>query len=75
MDIFCLHIEKLLRDDVLKEMDAREQSAFLQTHLVQRGHGKAEIAEWGSLVMQNAKMHGCQRIRCFPPGVFNKRKH
>ena len=71
MDIFCLHMEKILQDDVLKEMDAREQSAFLQAHLVQRGHSKAEIAEWGSLVMQNDKMHGCQRIRCFPPGVFN----
>ena len=44
MDVFSLHMKNLLQDDVLKEMDAREQAVFLQTHLVQRGHSKAEIA-------------------------------
>ena len=33
-----------------------------------------EIAEWGSLILENAKMTGCQRVRCFPPGIFSIRR-
>ena len=52
-------------------MDAREQLAFLSAHITTVNGQKGEIAEWGSLILENQKMNGCQRIRCFPPGIFS----
>jgi hypothetical protein len=65
--IFALFQEQITRD-----MDAREQLAFLSAHIVPVDKNTGEIAEWGSLILENEKMNGCQRIRCFPPGIFSK---
>ena len=55
----------------MQDMDARAQLAFLSAHVTPVDGRKGEIAEWGSLILENKKMNGCQRIRCFPPGIFS----
>ena len=58
----------------MQDMDAHAQLAFLSTHITAVDGLEGEIAEWGSLILENEKMTGCQRIRCFPPGIFNIRR-
>ena len=55
----------------MQDMDARAQLAFLSAHVIPVDGRKGEIAEWGSLILENKEMNGRQRIRCFPPGIFN----
>ena len=54
----------------MQDMDAHSQLAFLSTHITAVDGLEGEIAEWGSLILENEKMTGCQRIRCSPPGIF-----
>ena len=57
----------------MQDMDAHAQLelAFLSTHITAVDGLEGEIAEWGSLILEDEKLTGCQRIRCFPPGIFN----
>ena len=44
----------------MQDMDAHAQLAFLSTHITAVDGLGGEIAEWGSLILENEKMTGCQ---------------
>ena len=60
----------------MQDMDVHAQLelAFLSTNITAVDGLGGEIAEWGSPILENETMTGCQRIRCFPPGTWNIRR-
>ena len=51
--ILILYIVLLFQEQIMQDMDARAQLAFLSAHVIPVDGRKGDIAEWGSLILEN----------------------